>query len=288
LQENIQKISDDKIEYISFLGGFHGRSLGSLSVTANSKYQDPYRPLIPGVKHVKLNDLPGVTSLLSEKTSAVIVEPIQGEGGVNVATKDFLLELRHLCTKYDSLLIFDEIQCGMGRTGKLWCYEHAGVVPDMMTIAKALGNGYPIGAILVNEKVTKALQFGDHGSTFGGQPLATQLGNTVLRHIANEKFLANVHELGEYFKSKLQNMGTKLVTEVRGKGLIMGIEVDLKNAGLTDLTSIIQKLAERGLVAITAGSNVIRIVPPLIITKSQIDFAVSVFQSIFAELPTKG
>ena len=278
-----RQLNPDKADFVSFYGGFHGRSMGALSVTANPKYQEPFRPLIPGVQHLKLNNLPALSKAVTERTSAVIVEPIQGEGGINMPTRDFLLELRDLCTKKDVLLIFDEIQCGMGRTGKLWAHEHAGVTPDILTVAKALGNGFPIGAILVNERVAEALKYGDHGSTFAGQPLACALGLTVLGKINKPGFLEHVTSIGDYFRKGIERLGHPLVREVRGRGLILGVDIDLAKAGVKDLSPLTLSFAKKGVVLLTAGESVLRIVPPLIITKKEIDEALEVFKVVLGE-----
>lgn len=282
-----KQLSPDKTHFVSFYGGFHGRSMGALSVTANPKYQDPFRPLIPGVEHLKLNDLPALSKTITDHTSAVIVEPIQGEGGINMPTVGFLQELRERCTRKNVVLIFDEIQCGMGRTGKLWAHEHAGVTPDILTVAKALGNGYPIGAILVNERVTEALKYGDHGSTFAGQPLACALGLTVLSKINRPSFLQHVTEVGQNFRRGVEALGSPLVREVRGRGLILGIDIDLAKAGIKDLSPLTQSFSDKGVVLLTAGESVLRVVPPLIITKKEVDEALQVFKQVFSEFPAK-
>ncbi|CDK26142.1 unnamed protein product [Kuraishia capsulata CBS 1993] len=276
------QISADKIEFITFEKAFHGRSMGALSVTPNPKYQGPFSPLVPGVKVAKPDDIKSVEALISDKTCGVILEPIQGEGGVRPMDKDFLLKVRELCTKHKALLIYDEIQCGLGRTGSLWAHGKLPkeAHPDILTMAKALGNGYPIAATMITEDVEAALQVGDHGTTYGGNPLGARVGAYVLEQVKQKDFLEKVEQKSELFKVKLNELREKFpenIKEVRGEGLLLGLEFT------SDPTKITELARDKGLIVITAGGNVIRFVPALNIADDVIIEGLKVLEEAIEE-----
>ncbi len=260
-------------EIIAMKHSFHGRSMGALSVTGNDKYQEPFKPLIGGVKFAEFNNLDSVKELVTDKTCAIILEPVQGEGGIYPATEEFIKGVRKICDENDILLIFDEIQCGMGRTGKMFAHEYYGVKPDVMTLAKALGCGIPVGAFLTNEKAA-ALKPGDHGTTYGGNPLATVAINAVLDLFENTDILSNVNEVSAYLESELDKLVDEFdcVTGRRGKGLMQGL---ILNKPAND---VILKAMDEGLLVISAGAEVLRMVPPLIITKENVDEMITILR----------
>lgn len=274
-------ISDDKIEIITFTNAFHGRTMGALSVTPNPKYQQPFMPLIPGVQVCDPTDINSVKSIISkQKTCAVIIEPIQGEGGISTIDSEFLVQLRQLCTENDVVLIYDEIQCGLGRTGKLWAHSHLpqNAHPDILTMAKALGNGFPIGATMITEKVERALKVGDHGTTYGGNPLACSIGLYVLDQVSDEIFLSNVVQKSEKFiqgLTKITNKHSEHVLELRGKGLILGLRL----ADSIEAGSVVDACRENGLIVILAGQNVVRLVPALNIDNEAIEAGLQILSS---------
>lgn len=256
-------------EIIAMKHSFHGRSMGALSVTGNSHYQEPFKPLIGGIKFADFNDLDSVKAQITEKTCAIILETVQGEGGIYPAEKTFLEGIRKLCDEKDILLILDEIQCGMGRTGTMFAYEDYGIKPDIMTSAKALGCGVPVGAFVLNEKVANSsLKPGDHGTTYGGNPFACAAVSKVFDLFEEQHILEHVQEITPYFEERLDGLVEKydFFTQRRGKGLMQGLVVEGRPVG-----EIVAKAPENGLVVISAGSDVLRFVPPLIITKEQID-----------------
>ncbi|ENG1552797.1 aspartate aminotransferase family protein [Campylobacter coli] len=256
--------------FIAFKHSFHGRTLGALSLTANEKYQKPFKPLISGVKFAKYNDFSSVERLVNEKTCAIILESVQGEGGVNPAQKDFYKALRQLCDEKDILLIADEIQCGMGRSGKFFAYEHSGILPDVMTSAKALGCGLSVGAFVVSEKVAqKSLEAGDHGSTYGGNPLVCAGVNAVFEIFKKEKILENVSKLTPYLEQSLENLikEFRFCKKRKGLGLMQGLSLDKS----VKVAEVIKKCQENSLLLISCGENDLRFLPPLIIEKSHID-----------------
>ncbi len=255
-------------EIIAMNHSFHGRSLGALSVTGNAHYQAPFAPLIPGIRFADFNDLDSVKSQITDKTCAIIMETIQGEGGIYPAEEAFLKGVRALCDEHDILLILDEIQCGMGRTGEMFAWQHYGVKPDVMTVAKALGNGVPIGAFLACGKAATAMVPGDHGTTYGGNPLVTAAAGAVLDIFEKRQITDHVKEVGAYLYEKLEELTAKydIICGHRGRGLIQGLEFTVP-AG-----SIVKKaFLEEKLVLISAGSHIIRFVPPLIIQKTDVD-----------------
>ncbi|KRS96972.1 acetylornithine aminotransferase [Campylobacter coli] len=256
--------------FIAFKHSFHGRTLGALSLTANEKYQKPFKPLISGVKFAKYNDFSSAERLVNEKTCAIILESVQGEGGVNPAQKDFYKALRKLCDEKDILLIADEIQCGMGRSGKFFAYEHSGILPDVMTSAKALGCGLSVGAFVVSEKVAqKSLEAGDHGSTYGGNPLVCAGVNAVFEIFKKEKILENVSKLTPYLEQSLENLikEFRFCKKRKGLGFMQGLSLDKS----VKVAEVIKKCQENSLLLISCGENDLRFLPPLIIEKSHID-----------------
>ncbi|KAF9898509.1 acetylornithine aminotransferase, partial [Lobosporangium transversale] len=272
-----------KIGVVSFTNGFHGRSMGALSATPNPKYQKPFWPLVPGFAHAPFNDVEAVDKFVTDETCAVIVEPIQGEGGINVATEAFLKKLRQKCDEVGAMLIFDEIQCGLGRTGRLWAHQNypKDCVPDMLTMAKPLANGFPIGAIMITDKVAEKIVIGDHGTTFGGNPLGCAVASNVFRRINTPEFLDNVNKNGQYFREQLESISSPLIKTVRSKGLILGLQFNVDPAPLIALAR------ERGLLIITAANNTIRFVPPLNISKPEIDKGIKILKQAIAAFDDK-
>jgi acetylornithine/N-succinyldiaminopimelate aminotransferase len=253
---------------VAFSGSFHGRTMGALSVTYKAQYREAFEPLVPGVRFAPFNDLAAARQVIDDSVCAVIVEPIQGEGGVNPATPEFLRGLRELCDAHDALLIFDEVQCGLGRTGHLWAHEATGVTPDIMTLAKPLGGGLPIGATLMTQKVADAIQAGDHGSTFAAGPLVCAAANVVFDRIQQPGFLQHVQEMGAYLRHRLETLEMEEIVAVRGAGLLVGVE--LKTAVLP----LITRARQNGLILINAGDTVLRLAPPLIAERQHIDEAI--------------
>ncbi|MEW6580635.1 MAG: aspartate aminotransferase family protein [Chloroflexota bacterium] len=267
-----------KTDLVAFSGSFHGRTAGALALTAREKYQAPFRPLMPGVTFAPFNDSAAAEKLIGPQTCAVFVEPVQGEGGIHAATSEFLGTLRALCDRYGALLVFDEIQCGMGRTGKLWAHEHFGVKPDMMTLAKALGGGLPIGATLLTDPVAQALAPGDHGSTFAGGPVVCRAAQVVLRRVSDAAFLARVTALGTRLVERLRDLHSPHIREVRGLGLMVGVELDIEVAPL------IKAGYAHGVIMINAGPQVLRLLPPLIVEEAHIDQFAEVLGTILHEV----
>lgn len=255
-------------EIIAMKHSFHGRSLGSLSVTGNDHYQEPFAPLIPGIRFAEFNNLNSVKALFSEKTCGVIMETIQGEGGIYPASEEFLKGVRSLCDEHDALMILDEIQCGMGRSGSMFAWQEYGVKPDVMTVAKALGNGLPIGAFLACKGAAKVMEPGDHGTTYGGNPLVCAAADKVLELFEEKNLVAHVQEIGQYLWEELEALAGRLdcVAAHRGKGLMQGLELSMPVGPVVKTA-----LLEEHLVLISAGSQVIRFVPPLVIEKEDVD-----------------
>ena len=255
-------------EIIAMNRSFHGRSLGALSVTGNAHYREPFAPLIPGIRFADFNDLDSVKARINENTCAVIMEPIQGEGGVYPATEEFIKGVRELCDAHDLLLILDEIQCGMGRSGEMFAWQHYGVKPDVMTVAKALGNGMPVGAFLACGKAASAMIPGDHGTTYGGNPLVGAGAEAVLDIFERRHIVEHVREMGAYLWEKLEELmaSSETVCGHRGMGLIQGLEFTVPAGPIVS-----KALLEEKLVLISAGEKVIRFVPPLVIEKADVD-----------------
>lgn len=257
-----------RFEIIAMEDSFHGRSMGALSVTGTAAYREPFEPLIPGVRFARFNDLDSVKANITDKTCAILLEPLQGEGGIHPATQEFMEGIRVLCDEQDILMICDEIQCGMGRTGNMFAWQEYGVRPDILTMAKAIGNGIPVGAFAVTEQVAAhSMKPGDHGTTYGGNPLACMAVKKVVEIFEKDKIVEHVREIAPYLTKRLDELveETDCVTERRGNGLIQGIVVT-KPAG-----EVINRAIEEGLLIISAKGNVLRFVPPLIIEKEHID-----------------
>lgn len=267
---------ENRHEIISMNKAFHGRSMGALSVTGTKQYREPFEPLIGGVCFADYNDLESVKAKITENTYAVIVEAVQGEGGVYAADKEFLIGIRALCDEHDMMMICDEVQCGMGRTGKMFAYEHYGIMPDIVTMAKGIGNGVPVGAFATTERIAKAMVPGDHGTTFGGNPLAATAVSKTLSIFKEKRITEHVEEMGRYLKKRLEELAeTKdTVKECRGIGLLQGLELTEPAA------PYIKKAMEKGVILMGAGANVIRLVPPLVIEKEHIDELISILEII--------
>lgn len=267
---------EERHEIISMEKAFHGRTMGALSVTGTEKYREPFNPLIGGVTFAQYNNLESVEKSMTDKTYAVIVEAVQGEGGIYPAEPEFLRGIRSLCDSHDCMMICDEIQCGMGRTGKMFAYEHYGVKPDIVTMAKGIGNGMTAGAIATTEKIAAALVPGDHGTTFGGNPLACAAVTATLDEFAEKDIPAHVAEMGKYLAERLQYLvETKDVAkETRGLGLMRGLEL------AEPANPYILKALEKGLILMSAGTHVIRFIPPLIIEREHIDEMIAILEEI--------
>lgn len=271
-------------EIIAMKHSFHGRSIGALSVTGNAHYQEPFEPLMPGVKFADYNDLESVKALVTDKTCAIIMETVQGEGGIYPADADFLQGVRRLCDDKDILLILDEIQCGMGRTGKMFAWQDYGVKPDIMTTAKALGCGVPVGAFMMTQKVAdKSLAPGDHGTTYGGNPFVGAAVSAVFEQFEKLNILDHVNELTPYLEAELDKLVEKYdcLTARRGKGFMQGVECTLP------VGQVSAKALENGLIVITAGSNVLRFVPPLVIEKADVDEMIRLLSLTLDEMLSK-
>ncbi len=272
-------------EVIAMQHSFHGRSLGALSVTGTKHYQEPFEPLIPGIKFAEYNNLESVRSLVTDKTCAVIMETVQGEGGIYPADPAFLQGVRDLCDEKDILLILDEIQCGMGRTGAMFAWQQYGVKPDIMTVAKALGAGVPVGAFLMTQRVADlSLAPGDHGTTYGGNPLVGAAVSAVFDIFEKEQIVAHVNEIALYLESRLEELKDKysFIRDHRGLGLIRGLEMEIP------VGEVAAKALEQGLILITAGSNVIRFVPPLVIEKKHVDEMTEKLEAVLQTYVTAG
>lgn len=274
------KLGGRRYEIITMKGSFHGRTLATLKATAQTKYQNGFGPFLPGFKYAPFNDLKGVKKAISSKTCAVMLEPIQGEGGINVASETFLRELRQFCHKEEILLILDEVQCGLGRTGKMFAYQHYGIEPDVMTLAKPLGGGMPIGATLAKEKVASAFEPGTHASTFGGNPLACSAALAFLKVVRKENLVEKARERGNYFRARLEELKRKFpfVKEIRGKGLMIGLELGFPGK------DIVKRCRDRGLLINCTVEKILRFLPPLIIEERDIDEAVKILDTVFSRL----
>ncbi len=263
-------------EIIAMNHSFHGRSMGALAVTGNESYRTPFGQLIGGVKFADYNNIDSVKALVNEKTCAIIMETVQGEGGLYPGNKEFIQGVRKLCDEKGIIMILDEIQCGMGRTGTMMAYEQYGVKPDIVTLAKALGCGVPVGAFVAKEEVANAMVPGDHGSTYGGNPFVAAAVNAVFDIFEKKKVLDNVNEVAPYLKERLIEVKAKHsdIVDVRGLGLMCGIEFN------HPVGDIVKKAMEKGVIMISAGKNIVRLVPPLVITKSDVDKFISVLEEV--------
>ncbi len=272
-----------RYEIITMSGSFHGRTYGALTATGQDKFHKGFEPLLPGIKYAEFNNIDSVKETVTDKTCAIMIEPIQGESGINPAKKEFLKQIRLLCDENDILLILDEVQCGMGRTGKLFAYEYYGITPDIVTLAKSLGGGVPIGAVIANEKVSSCISPGNHAATFGGNPLATKAAVVTLKTILEDGLLKNAETMGNYFKDKLNELKGKynFIKEVRGKGLMLGVEIEPVANGAK---GILLKCMDKGLLIGTAGENVLRFLPPLIVQKKEIDKGLTILEEVLANI----
>ncbi len=271
-----RKFGKGRYQIITFDNSFHGRTLATLAATGQKKYQEGFEPLVEGFITVKFNDIQAVKNAISDKTVGIMLELIQGEGGVNVADKDFVRELRSICDQKNILLIIDEVQTGVGRTGKLFCYQHYGIKPDIMTLAKALGGGLPIGAMVVKKEIADTLGPGTHASTFGGGPVISRAALAALLAIQKEKLLNNAQKMGEYLLAKLNGLKDKypLIRQVRGIGLMAGVELAVPGK------AIVEKCMEKGLLINCTHETVLRLMPALNITEKEIDKAIGILDSV--------
>jgi predicted acetylornithine/succinylornithine family transaminase len=263
-----------KRNIVAFEGSFHGRTMGALAATHKARYREPFSPLVPGVSFAPFDDLEGAKMLINDDTCAVIIEPIQGESGVNLANGTYLRGLRSLCDEVEALLIFDEVQCGLGRSGTLWAHEAYGVTPDIMTLAKPLAGGLPIGAILVTEAVAQVIEVGDHGSTFAAGPLVCRAAQVVFDRVNQPEFLRQVRDNGALLMDLLKELPDDQIVDIRGVGLLVGVEFNRAVA------PIVSAARDNGLLVISAGEFVLRLCPPLIITDDQIRSAVTTLGNI--------
>lgn len=268
-----------KADVIAFVEAFHGKTLGALSATWNPRYRTPFEPLVPGFIHVPYGRTEAVAAAITEKTAAVIVEPIQGEGGVRVPPAEFLMELRELCDKMNVLLIFDEVQTGFGRTGKLFACEHSGVVPDILCLAKSVAGGLPLGVTVAREEVIGALKLGEHSSTFGGNPLVCAAASAAIDIMVSENLPERAATLGNHFVERLEEMRQKyrIIREVRGKGLMIGVEFRF------DIYNMLVETQRRGAIILDAGRNIMRFLPPLVITQEQLDKVATIVDMVVGE-----
>jgi acetylornithine/N-succinyldiaminopimelate aminotransferase len=271
-----RKFGNGRYEIITFLDSFHGRTLAALAATGQKKYQEGFAPLPEGFKSVEFNNIRAVQDAISDKTVAIMLELIQGEGGVNVANKDFVLSLRKLCDDRKLLLIVDEVQTGVGRTGTLFCYQHYGITPDIMTLAKALGGGLPIGVMVVKKEIADTLSAGMHASTFGGGPVICKAALAVLRAIQKEKLLTNAQKMSDYLFVKLGELKEKyhLIKDVRGLGLMAGVELNIEGK------AIVEKCLRDGLLINCTHEKVLRLMPALNISKKEMDKAIGILDSV--------
>ena len=274
--------SDDRFEIITAENSFHGRTIATISATNQEKICNGFGPLLAGFKYVPFGDIEVIKATISSKTCAIMLEPIQGEGGINIPPAGYLQAVRELCDQNDLLLIFDEVQVGLGRTGKLFAYQHDGVEPDVMTLAKALAAGPPIGAMIVREKYAAALGPGTHGSTFGGNPLLAAAGVAAMKVYLNGNVLENSVTTGNYLQTKLEQLQTKytFVAQVRGRGLMVGMELTIEGG------EIVKTALDRGLLINCTAGKILRFVPPLIVTRAEVDQMIKILDGIFSELET--
>ncbi|MBP6702785.1 MAG: aspartate aminotransferase family protein [Vicinamibacteria bacterium] len=274
-----------RTELFAFERSFHGRTMGALSLTWTPKYREPFAPLLPDTGFLPWGDLAAVAERVGPKTAAVLIEPVQGEGGLRPASNEFLQGLRKICTERGALLIVDEIQCGFGRTGKMFAYEHAGITPDILTVAKPLGGGLPMGATLLAEAHVAKLHIGDHGSTFGGNPVCAAASNAILDRLTTPGFVESVAKKGEQLRKglkKLQRKHKNQIVDVRGLGLMQGVEFK------GDASAVVKGLKAKGILTIKAGEKVLRLLPPLVIKPAEIREFLTALDAVVGELPASG
>jgi predicted acetylornithine/succinylornithine family transaminase len=271
-----ENVNPDRFEIITAENSFHGRTLAALTATGQEKFQKGFEPLVPGFKHVPFNDVDAIGQAITMNTCAIMLEPVQGEGGVKIPDPDYLKEVRKICDENSLLLILDEVQTGMGRTGKFFAYEHFGITPDIMTIAKGLGGGVPIGAMLATDKVALAFQPGTHASTFGGNPLVCAAAVTTIETLLEDGFILDqCNRMSEYMKERLINLREKfphLIADIRGLGLLIGMELT------RNCDSVVKACLEMGVLVNCAAGNVLRFIPPLIVQKKDIDHLINVLE----------
>ncbi|WP_332689290.1 acetylornithine transaminase [Halalkalibacter lacteus] len=275
--------STGKHHIVSLLNSFHGRTLGSMAATGQDKIHKGFGPLLTEFTYIEMNHLAALEEAVTEKTAAIMVEVIQGEGGIRLMSKEYAKALQDVCEKYNCILIIDEVQTGIGRTGTAFAYEQFGLSPDMITLAKGLGNGFPVGALIGKEGLKDSFSPGSHGSTFGGNPLAMSVAEAVLTEIFKPELLESVQQKGEFLKNQLQQQlsSHKVIEEIRGKGLMVGVACQI------DVAPIIEACREKGLLVLSAGPKVLRLLPPLIVTKSEIEKAVEIIADVFADIEQK-
>jgi acetylornithine/N-succinyldiaminopimelate aminotransferase len=271
---------EDRFEIITMYGSFHGRTIAAITATAQPKYQEGFEPLLPGFKYIPFNDIDALKDAVDERTCAVLMEPIQGEGGINVAGEDFMMEARRICDRTGALLILDEVQTGIGRTGKMFAYQHYGVVPDIMTLAKALGGGMAIGAIVAKDEISAALTPGSHASTFGGNPLACRAAIAVFDAIYEEGLLERAEKMGNRIKEALISLKERYgaIVDVRGKGLMIGVELDRPG------DELVRECMRRGLLINCTAGKVIRFMPSMTVTEEEVEEALSIFEEALRNL----
>jgi len=273
-----------RYEIISMLNSFHGRTLATVTATGQAKYQQGFGPLLPGIRHVPFGDIGALASAVSEKTCAVMIEPIQGEGGIVVAPAEYFVALRRLCDERGILLIMDEVQTGMGRTGEYFAYQHVGITPDIMTLAKALGGGVAVGAMLAATRYADVLQPGTHASTFGGNPLACAAGIATFEAIEKEQILKNVRRMGRFLRRRMERLAARypFIKEVRGEGLMMGMRLAL------DGTMVVAECLKRGMLTNSTGDNVLRFMPAMTVKKQEIERAIRIVDEVFGAVVRAG
>jgi predicted acetylornithine/succinylornithine family transaminase len=271
-----ENMGPDKFELITMKDSFHGRTMATITATGQEKFQFGFTPLLEGFTYAPFNDLEALEAAISDKTCGIMLEPIQGEGGVNIPDDNYLASVREICDRRGILLIIDEVQTGIGRTGKLFAYEHSGIKPDIMTLAKALGNGFPVGAMLATNRIAKAFVPGNHASTFGGNPLAMAAANATVKTMLQEGILEHCRKMGDYFLLQLKRLQQKhkIIKEVRGKGLMLAAQLNIESG------DIVNECLQRGFLIISAGDRTLRFVPPLIITTQDVDQATKVLDEV--------
>ena len=276
---SINKYNKDRFVIVSMVNSFHGRTMGALSATGQEKYHTNFLPMLQGFRYAQFNNIESFDSSIDDTVCAVFMEPIQGEGGINPVDNEYIKKVREICSAKDIILIFDEVQCGMGRTGTMFAYEQIGVIPDIMTLAKGLAGGVPIGAMVVNEKLNSILMPGDHGSTFGGNHLACAAGCTVIEELLGG-VLHNVKNMSAYLVEKLYEIKKDVnsIEYIKGMGLMIGIKLTI------DSGVVVEKCLEKGLIINSLGNNIVRMVPPLVISKNDIDSAMEIIRSVLVDL----